>query len=74
MLLTLEIVRKDGALLERSSKMKFFCNGVEYREITAIDTDVGYLDYYAKHKGDFVVVNDRALVNRIFGECRIEEK
>lgn len=73
MKLNVQMVQSDGDLYRRSQNMKFFCNDVQYTQVTEIDTERGYLDYYAMRNGQIIIVGDNTLVHRIFGVCRIEE-
>lgn len=45
---------------------KFVCNGEAYPYCVAIDTDRGYLDYFASNSSDLWKVK-----HRIFGKCEI---
>lgn len=72
MKLNVEMVQSDINLFRRSQNIKFFCNDIEYTQVTEIDTERGYLDYYAMRNGQIIIVGDNAVRHRIFGVCRIE--
>jgi hypothetical protein len=55
-------------------RFKVRLNGDFKDHVFFADEEAGYVEVYRTHKGGVVTINDRPLVDRLFGQVQIEEE
>lgn len=55
-------------------RFKVRLNGDIRDHVFFADEEAGYVEVYRTHKGQVVTINNRPLVDRLFGQVQIEEE